>query len=955
MVTSVIPNEAIAMYGGWMNMGTAAYSPIMTSTAPDGLAPFLPSNDVPVQPGNTFSYTVSLRFTPEGTPANASDAYASFAATYPSQMTWTDKRILGTAYLSSSGPGSNINQPDGFPTNPRRYFNDPTVDVTTPAGLQLFQDRIIAQAQSNASDAQQMNSQGVITWDIEGEQYPQNTSYVCSPDQIAAVAPEMESVITDSNSPYLGQKLDDTYFAIMASAGLRTGVCLRPQVFTLGTGGTASQVFLTSNAAIVANLESKARYANARWGTTIFYVDSTVNSVGGTIDPDIFQQIITDLPGFLFIPEESTTRYYAYSAPFYSFIFHTTLGTSAATYLAYPSAFGANLVNDVSAATLATYTPQLTASVAKGDILMGHADYWQANDPTLVSIYRAAGVTGPGNPLSTPALSWATPAPIVYGTALSAAQLDATSNVAGTFTYTPAAGTILTAGSQTVMATFTPASAATYRSATASVSLQVTQATPVVTWAAPAALVFGTALSAAQLDATASVPGTFRYSPAVGSVPGVGTATLQVSFTPADAVDYTSVTRTVSLTVNAIAQTTPTLTWTTPAAIGYGTALSSAQLNATASVPGTFSYSPAAGTVPDAGITILQATFIPSDASLYKSATVTSSIQVTKATPTVSWTTPSSMAAGTALSGAQLNATASVAGTFAYSPAAGFVPAAGTTTLQVTFTPSNSADYNIVTKTVALTVMAATQTTPTLSWAAPASIVYGIALSPTQLNAFASVAGTFTYSPAAGTILNAGTTTLQATFTPANPTLYRSASATTTIQVTQAAPAITWAAPASITAGTALSNAQLNAMASVAGTFRYSPVLGAVLGAGTTTLSVTFTPANATDYTTQTAAVPFTVTPVVIGPVAILSPAAGQTVSGIISVVGQVNVNLDSAGSYLIVDGAEVGTHRVTGGPYFYPLDTTTLGNGSHVLQLWAHDTGNNTWVSSPVIVTVAN
>jgi hypothetical protein len=28
-----------------------------------------------------------------------------------------------------------------------------------------------------------------------------------------------------------------------------------------------------------------------------------------------------------------------------------------------------------------------------GDILMGHADYWQANDPTLVAIYQAAGVS----------------------------------------------------------------------------------------------------------------------------------------------------------------------------------------------------------------------------------------------------------------------------------------------------------------------------------------------------------------------------------------------------------------------------------------------------------------------------------------------------------------------------------------------------------------------------------
>jgi len=42
-----------------------------------------------------------------------------------------------------------------------------------------------------------------------------------------------------------------------------------------------------------------------------------------------------------------------------------------------------------------------------------------------------------------PPINWATPAPIVYGISLSAAQLDATSPLGGTFSYSPAAGTVL--------------------------------------------------------------------------------------------------------------------------------------------------------------------------------------------------------------------------------------------------------------------------------------------------------------------------------------------------------------------------------------------------------------------------------------------------------------------------------------------------------------------------------
>ena len=67
----------------------------------------------------------------------------------------------------------------------------------------------VSQAQKDVSNLAQLKAQGIITWDIEGEQYPQNTSYVCSPNQIAAAAPEMDSVIASSASPHHGMKLDD--------------------------------------------------------------------------------------------------------------------------------------------------------------------------------------------------------------------------------------------------------------------------------------------------------------------------------------------------------------------------------------------------------------------------------------------------------------------------------------------------------------------------------------------------------------------------------------------------------------------------------------------------------------------------------------------------------------------------------------------------------------------------
>ena len=805
IVTSVIPNEAQATYGGWKTQGANTYTPLMTTTAPDGLATFLPHNDLPLQPGTSLTYTVSLRFTPEGTPANASDAYASFAATYPNQMTWSDRRIIGTAYLASSPAGTDITQSGGFPSNPRRYFNDASVNIYSPAGLLAFQQRMLAQAAENVSTARSLGSQGVITWDIEGEQFPQNTSYVCSPDQISGLAPEMESIVSDSTSAYFGRKLVDAYFKTMSDAGLRTGVCLRPQVFTLAGNGTASQSFLTGNAPVIANLEAKAKYSNARWGTTIFYVDSTVDSTGGTLDPAVFQQVATDLPGFLFIPEESTPRYYAYTAPFYSFLFKGDLGTAPEIYKVYPKAFGANLVNDVSAAALAQFQPQLTQSVSRGDILMGHADYWQANNPTLVSIYAAAGV-GNSTPVQvSPAVSWPAPASISYGTALSGTQLNASASAAGTFTYAPPAGTVLNAGTSTLMATFTPTDTASYKSVTASTTLTVTQTVPTISWLAPAPIVQGTPLSATQLNATASVAGTFTYTPAAGSVPATGSTTLQVLFTPNDRVNFTTATASTTLAVTQVAKLTPALTWNAPATIQAGTALSAAQLNATANVAGNFQYTPGAGTV--LGV--------------------------------------------------------------------------GTQVLRVAFTPANATLYNPVSAVTTILVQPIVKTNPVLQWAAPGAIVYGTALSSAQLNATANVAGSFQYTPAAGTVLNLGATALQ----------------------------------------------------------------------------VTFTPQDTTDYNTATATVPLTVNALAVpaSNLAILYPTAGSTVSGTILVQGYVNLPLDAAGSFLIVDGRGLDGHRVTGGPYLYALDTTTLPNGPHTLQLWAHDIGNNTTLSAPVQINVAN
>jgi hypothetical protein len=454
---------------------------------------------------------------------------------------------------------------------------------------------------------------------------------------------------------------------------------------------------------------------------------------------------------------------------------------------------------------------------------------------------------------ATPTITWATPSAITYDTALGSGQLNATSSVAGTFTYSPAAGTVLGAGKQTLKATFTPTDATDYTSATSTVTLTVNQAAPTINWTAPAAVTYGTALGSSQLNATSSVAGTFAYSPAAGTVLGAGSQTLKTTFTPTDTTDYTTATATAMLTVN---QATPTITWATPTAILYGTALGSVQLNATSTVAGSFTYSPSLGTVLGAGSQALKATFSPTDTTDYTTSTATVTLTVNQATPAINWPTPAAIPYGTALGAAQLNATSPVAGTFAYSPSLGTVLGAGLQTLKATFSPTDTPDYTSSTATVTLTV---NQGTPAITWATPAAVPFGTALGSAQLDATSPVAGTFAYSPAWGTVLSAGSQTLKATFTPTDTTDYTVATATVTLTVNQVTPTIAWATPAPITYGAGLGSAQLDATSPVAGTFANSPAPGIVLGAGPQTLKATFTPTDMTDYATATVTVTLTV------------------------------------------------------------------------------------------------
>ena len=382
----VAPDASKAVYSGFQKGEDGATEMLVSSTWPDALPAGVHAAGRVVKPGESDRFLVSLRFAGLTKPLGqiAEDAYRNWQQRWPMTLRWADRRIIGTVFLASS-PEGNKTRAGGYPGNPRRYFNEDGLAVQGQLGR--FQMRVLNQAKEIVVNLKRLHAQGAITWDIEGEEYPQDTSYVCAPDQIADIAPEMESVV--ATGPYAGMKLDDAYFKVMHDEGLRVGVCVRPQHFTRAVDGSAHQEFLPDER-VVQELVRKMKFAHERWGATLFYLDSTVRADGSTLPAAVIEEAAAAMPDSLLIPEESSTRMYRASAGYKTFLFHGDLGTDAAIRALYPEAFSVDLINDADPAKLALHRAELVQSVRRGDVLMVHADHWQQNNDVVIGIYQEA-------------------------------------------------------------------------------------------------------------------------------------------------------------------------------------------------------------------------------------------------------------------------------------------------------------------------------------------------------------------------------------------------------------------------------------------------------------------------------------------------------------------------------------------------------------------------------------
>ncbi len=381
-----------------------------------------------------------------------------------------------------------------------------------------------------------------------------------------------------------------------------------------------------------------------------------------------------------------------------------------------------------------------------------------------------------GTTLLASTITWPTPAAISYGTLLSATQLDATDNAAGggTFTYNPAIGALLQAGTQTLQARFTPASPL-FAIETATVSLTVNKDPSFITWPTPTAITFGTPLSGFQLDATANggtVQVPLPYNVFAIYPPGVR---YNHAGSPANTVRNNA-----GFDNDGFTYSTTTLGSTV---VFNGLTFNIGPAQALDAVFGTGTAIPLpAGKF--ASLYMLGAlvnNIAPTQTFVVKYTDNTTTTLVQKMSDwfnaagwpgesVVNCSEKRNFKDGTQQSDSvcvyeysiTLDATKTVAsimlpnnrnivmlamdlvtppipGTFTYTPPAGTIEPVGTDTLSVTFTPTDSIDFQPATATVQLLVETPVTpiVTPTISWPPPAPISFGTPLSATQLDAVA--------------------------------------------------------------------------------------------------------------------------------------------------------------------------------------------------------------------------
>lgn len=313
-------------------------------------------------PGQTARFKVCLTFASEDA-ANAelfARDYAESDQKHPFALQWPDRRPLGAAFIAQSNTG--------WTQNPRGYIfgRRDKEDFQTKEGLAAFEKSLLDYADRCIVELKDKNAQGIIIWDLEGQEKHHAISYVGDPRRLPQIAPEMD-------------RCADAFMKKFRDAGFKTGVTIRPTEYYEPTPGKRDWTQREVRDP-VALMSEKIDYAKKRWGTTIFYLDSNVFNqdwgkhpegagVPWTMPVGMIQKLQEAHPDCLIIPEWSNHDYYRWSAPYSSPNIGqlTTNVKDPFARISWPRAFGVVMVTEsIMEMNLGTFVD----GVGGGDVLL---------------------------------------------------------------------------------------------------------------------------------------------------------------------------------------------------------------------------------------------------------------------------------------------------------------------------------------------------------------------------------------------------------------------------------------------------------------------------------------------------------------------------------------------------------------------------------------------------------
>lgn len=252
-----------------------------------------------------------------------------------------DNRPIARYFISTSGCLNATTNPGGY-----RVGGGSGTCIADTSNTAAFQSTLLARLDTtmNNMDAMDHPPRGLILWDMEGFQFPD--TYIGHPSIVPLLTPEFD-VIANS------------FFGALTARGYETGMTIRPNRIRIGltlppchnqypadgtwvhfkamslaygsrawlcntstqmwesvSGGTAQPSTQREGLEILSN---EVAYSNARWGSTLYYCDSSIAG-GSNLTQSIWRELRRRHPNAEFFPENwnSATQTCLYGRPYES-------------------------------------------------------------------------------------------------------------------------------------------------------------------------------------------------------------------------------------------------------------------------------------------------------------------------------------------------------------------------------------------------------------------------------------------------------------------------------------------------------------------------------------------------------------------------------------------------------------------------------------------------------------